>query len=62
MKQNAKICAIGETEYIMKLEVFIFRRTKILSEEKEEMVEREREERGLRKGAEGYIEINELTI
>ena len=61
MKQNAKICAIGETEYIMKLEVFILGGQKFYQKRKKRWW-REREERGLRKGAEGYIEINELTI
>ena len=40
VKQNAKICAIGE-QNVMKLEVFIL---KNLSEEKEEMVEWEKRE------------------
>ena len=50
MKQNAKICAIGETEYN---EI-----CKSLSKEDKELIRRERrdggegEERGLRKGAE----------
>ena len=60
MKQNAKICAIGEQNVI--IEVFIL----------EELIRRERrdgegEERGLRKGERERIEIErkkgiELTI
>ena len=41
MKQNAKICAIGE-QNVMKIEVFILGGH--LSEEKEGMVEREKRE------------------
>ena len=49
MKQNAKKCAIGETECNEILSLYL-RKTENLSEEKEGMGEREK--RGLRKGAE----------
>ena len=49
MKQNAKKCAIDETECNEILSLYL-RKTENLSEEKEGMGERE--ERGLRKGAE----------
>ena len=48
MKQNAKKCAIGETECTEILSLYL-RKTENLSEEKEGMGEREK---GLRKGAE----------
>ena len=50
MKQNAKICAIGETECVMKLEVFILGGQKIDQNRKRDGGEGE--ERGLRKRAE----------
>ena len=49
MKQNAKKCAIGETECNEILSLYL-RKTENLSEEKEGMGEREK--RGSRKGAE----------
>ena len=59
MKQNAKICAIGEKN-VMKLEVFILGGQRI--DRRERRDGREGEERGLRKGAERGYKGNELTI
>ena len=52
MKQNAKICAIGETEKQneMKLEVFILEDKDLIRRERRD--DGEGEERGVRKGAE----------
>ena len=60
MKQNAKICAIGETEYVMKLEVFIYGGQRIDQKRKKEWWRgrRERIEKGCREREKG----TELTI